>query len=162
MLLFNELMVTVYLYVLISLTDYNDDADLFENCGIALLTVVLFSFTVNFIKFLYFILREIYLKLKKYCSEKSSSDATVAIKPSQSKGVEGDYSSDVTIEGYDMMNRPIKRGPDIQKSNLKLVNTAANIKSLATETRDFQSKSYYDEHEGSASNNNSKYPSQAY
>ena len=61
-----------------------------------------------------------------------------------------------------MMNRPIKRGPDIQKSNLKLVNTAANIKSLATETRDFQSKSYYDEHEGSASNNNSKYPSQAY
>jgi Kef-type K+ transport system membrane component KefB len=79
MLLFNEVMVTVYLYVLISLTDYNDDADLFENCGIALLTVVLFSFAINFIKFLYFIVREIYLKIKKRCGEKSSS--TVVIKP---------------------------------------------------------------------------------
>ncbi len=89
MLLFNEVMVTVYLYVLISLTDYNDDADLFENCGIALLSVVLFSFAVNFIKFLYFILREIYRKIKKRCSEISSNDATVAIKPSQ--GGEDDY-----------------------------------------------------------------------
>jgi hypothetical protein len=44
-------MVSVYLYVLISLTDYNDDADLFENCGIALLAIVLISFAVNFLKF---------------------------------------------------------------------------------------------------------------
>jgi hypothetical protein len=52
-----------------------------------------------------------------------------------------------------MMNRPIKRGPNIPKSNLKLVNTTVNIKSLATETHDFRSKSYYDEHDPYANNN---------
>ncbi len=84
MLLFNEIMVSVYLYVLISLTDYNDDADLFENCGIALLTIVMLSFTVNFLKFVYFALRSIYRRLKKYCCSKGHSkdqDSTVAIKP---------------------------------------------------------------------------------
>ena len=84
MLLFNEMMVSVYLYVLISLTDYNDDADLFENCGIALLTIVMLSFTVNFLKFVYFALRSIYRRLKKHCCSKGSSknpDTTVAIKP---------------------------------------------------------------------------------
>jgi hypothetical protein len=70
MLLFNEFMVSVYLYVLISLTDYNDDADLFEKCGIALLTVVMLSFAVNFLKFVYFALRSFYRRLKKYCCSK--------------------------------------------------------------------------------------------
>ena len=83
-LFFNEIMVSIYLYVLISLTDYNDDADLFENCGIALLAVVMLSFAVNFLKFVYFALRGLFRKLKKFCcSEEPSqnSDATVAIKP---------------------------------------------------------------------------------
>ena len=67
--MFNELMVSIYLYVLISLTDYNDDADLFDNCGIALLTIVMIAFSVNFIKFLLFTLRDLYRKLKeKYCN----------------------------------------------------------------------------------------------
>ena len=84
MLLFNEIMVSVYLYVLLSLTDYNDDADLFENCGIALLSVVMLSFAVNFLKFVYFALRAIYRRLNRFCCLESSSksDATVAIKPS--------------------------------------------------------------------------------
>ncbi len=84
MLLFNEIMVSIYLYVLISLTDYNDDADLFENCGIALLTVVMLSFAVNFLKFVYFALRGLFRRLKKFCcSEEPSqnSDTTVEIKP---------------------------------------------------------------------------------
>jgi hypothetical protein len=87
MLLFNEIMVSVYLYVLISLTDYNDDADLFENCGLALLTIVMISLAVNFLKFLYFSLRGIYRKLKTFCcmyDSKGSADATVAIKPNPS------------------------------------------------------------------------------
>jgi hypothetical protein len=65
--MFNELMVSIYLYVLISLTDYNDDADLFDNCGIALLTIVMIAFSVNFIKFLLFTLRDLYRKLKEKC-----------------------------------------------------------------------------------------------
>ena len=60
MLIFNELMVSTYLYVLISLTDYNDDSDFFDGCGIALLTVVMITFGVNFIKFLIFALRDLY------------------------------------------------------------------------------------------------------
>jgi Kef-type K+ transport system membrane component KefB len=73
MLLFNELMVTIYLYVLISLTDYNDDADLFDNCGIALLTIVLIAFAVNFIKFLYFLLQDAYKRLKAKCYKRGNN-----------------------------------------------------------------------------------------
>ena len=71
MLFFNELMVSTYLYVLISLTDYNDDSDLFDSCGIALLTIVIIAFSVNFIKFLFFTLRELYFKIKLKCCLKS-------------------------------------------------------------------------------------------
>ncbi|TNV87291.1 hypothetical protein FGO68_gene9418 [Halteria grandinella] len=48
--LFNELMVSLYLYVLISLTDYNDS--LRDQAGIALLYIVLISFFANFVKLL--------------------------------------------------------------------------------------------------------------
>jgi hypothetical protein len=71
MLLFNELMVSIYLYVLISITDFNDDADLFENCGIALLTIVMIAFAVNFIKFLFFFLRDLYRKIKAKCCKEN-------------------------------------------------------------------------------------------
>lgn len=64
MLIFNELMVSIYLYVLISLTDYNDDADLFDNCGIALLSIVIISFVANFLKFLFFTLRDLYRRVR--------------------------------------------------------------------------------------------------
>ena len=64
MLIFNELMVSTYLYVLISLTDYNDDSDLFNSCGIVLLSIVMITFGVNFIKFLFFALRDLYNKIK--------------------------------------------------------------------------------------------------
>lgn len=85
MLLFNEIMVSVYLYVLTSLTDYNDDADLFDNCGIAALTIVMISFAVNFLKFAFFTLRHIYRRFRRYlCHDNinnQKSDATVSIKP---------------------------------------------------------------------------------
>ncbi|TNV72002.1 hypothetical protein FGO68_gene16158 [Halteria grandinella] len=48
--LFNELMVSLYLYVLISLTDYNDS--LRDQAGAALLYIVLISFLANFLKLL--------------------------------------------------------------------------------------------------------------
>ncbi len=67
MLIFNELLVSIYLYVLTSLTDFNDDADLFEGCGIALLSIVMIAFAVNFIKFLFFTLRDLYRKIKQKC-----------------------------------------------------------------------------------------------
>jgi hypothetical protein len=64
MLVFNELMVSAYLYVLISLTDYNDESDLFDSCGIVLLTIVMITFGVNFIKFLFTSIKDLYYKIK--------------------------------------------------------------------------------------------------
>lgn len=94
MLLFNEIMVSIYLYVLSSLTDYNDDADLFENCGIALVTIVMISFGVNFLKFSFMTLRHIYLRLRRYLcfnnNNQQKSDATVSIKPLE-KSVDDNY-----------------------------------------------------------------------
>jgi hypothetical protein len=62
---FNELMVSLYLYLLISLTDYNLSDDLYDPCGIALLSVVILCFVVNFLKFIIFFLRTIYFLIKR-------------------------------------------------------------------------------------------------
>ena len=64
-------MVSAYLYVLISLTDYNDESDLFDSCGIVLLTILMITLGVNFIKFLFTAIRDLYSKLKqKFCKKK--------------------------------------------------------------------------------------------
>ena len=47
MLLFNELTVSLYLYVLIMLTDYNDSAESFDTLAIILLGVIIVAFIVN-------------------------------------------------------------------------------------------------------------------
>ena len=71
MLLFNEMMVSIYLFVLISLTDFNENEDLYDGCGVALLSIVMISFVVNFVKFLVFLIRDIYIRIKaKYCRER--------------------------------------------------------------------------------------------
>ena len=47
MLLFNELTVTMYLYVLMMITDYNDSDDTFDSLAMILLAVVVMAFAVN-------------------------------------------------------------------------------------------------------------------
>ena len=47
MLLFNELTVIFYLYVLIMLTDYNESVEAFDTLAIILLAVILVAFIVN-------------------------------------------------------------------------------------------------------------------
>jgi hypothetical protein len=47
MLMFNELTVTLYLYVLIMLTDYNDSVDAFDTLAFTLLGVIIAAFLVN-------------------------------------------------------------------------------------------------------------------
>ena len=47
MLMFNELTVTLYLYVLLMLTDYNDSVDAFDTLAIILLGVIIVAFLVN-------------------------------------------------------------------------------------------------------------------
>ena len=48
-LIFNELTVSLYLYVLILLTDYNDSADSFEILAIILLGVIILALIVNIV-----------------------------------------------------------------------------------------------------------------
>jgi predicted membrane protein len=52
MLLFNEIMVSVYLYLLICLTDFMGDNAYRDSLGWALLLLVAFTVLVNLIKFL--------------------------------------------------------------------------------------------------------------
>lgn len=47
MLMFNELTVTFYLYVLLMLTDYNDSVDAFDTLAGILLGVIVVAFLVN-------------------------------------------------------------------------------------------------------------------
>ena len=64
MLLFNEIMVSVYIYILFILTDFFAETNPHrENCGIALVATLLFTFSVNFIKFLVPIVRKLRQKL---------------------------------------------------------------------------------------------------
>jgi hypothetical protein len=70
MLLFNEIMVSVYLYLLLCLTDFMGENDCRDFIGLLLLSLVVFTVLVNLVKFLIvfdwcFIIR----KIKKICSK---------------------------------------------------------------------------------------------
>ena len=70
MLLFNELMVSAYLYLLLCLTDFMQENDCRDLIGLLLLSVVVFTVLVNLVKFLIvcdwcFIIR----KIKNKCSK---------------------------------------------------------------------------------------------
>ena len=71
MLLFNEIMVSIYLYNLLCLTDFMIDHDYRDLIGWALLVLVVFTVLVNLVKFLIvydwcYINRKI---KKKYCKK---------------------------------------------------------------------------------------------
>ena len=72
MLMFNELTVTFYLYVLLMLTDYNDSVDAFDTLAGILLGVIVVAFLVNLLvmafNFLVFLakgVKKLRLKLRK-------------------------------------------------------------------------------------------------
>jgi hypothetical protein len=52
MLLFNELMVSAYLYLLLCLTDFMQENDCRDFIGMLLLSLVVFTVLVNLVKFL--------------------------------------------------------------------------------------------------------------
>jgi hypothetical protein len=64
---FIEIMVSLYLYVLITLTDYWGENNFREQAGTGLVAVVLFSVFVNLAKLVYNVTRETkeYLRKKK-------------------------------------------------------------------------------------------------
>ena len=69
--LFNEVMVCAYLYIMMTLTDFNHGQNLREECSVALAVIVLLSATLNFVKFLMLISKALYHTLKiKYLKYK--------------------------------------------------------------------------------------------
>ncbi|TNV86627.1 hypothetical protein FGO68_gene11318 [Halteria grandinella] len=63
--LFNELMATIYLYVLIGLAIASDDIVLRENIGLGLISILLFSLLVNLLKVLIMMIIQVIKKIKQ-------------------------------------------------------------------------------------------------
>jgi hypothetical protein len=71
MTLFNEIMVSVYLYILMILTDFFAETNPFrEDCGWALVMTLLTTFSVNFIKFLVLLPQN--MRTKMPCKKKKT------------------------------------------------------------------------------------------
>lgn len=70
-LFFNEFTVSLYLYCLISLSDYNEHTGHFNFLGMCLLSVVIMALGANFMKFFFNFLSSLYGFLRKYiCNDK--------------------------------------------------------------------------------------------
>jgi hypothetical protein len=56
--LFNEVMVTFYLIICMPLTGVKASVDFLLECGFALIVLILFTFLVNILAFLYFVTQD--------------------------------------------------------------------------------------------------------
>jgi hypothetical protein len=72
MALFNEIMVSAFLYVSFSLTGFNKNP-LFTEGGTALMCVVIFAASVNFLKFLISIIKILAQSCKRKCFKNSKA-----------------------------------------------------------------------------------------
>lgn len=81
MLIFNESMVSLYLYALMMITDFNLEEYQFEDLGLFLLSIVMFSLLVNIIRLIYLSITNFYRKIKECRRKKAEEEAVVAIKP---------------------------------------------------------------------------------
>lgn len=64
--MFNEITVSMYLYFLISLSDFNEHTEQFNFLGMCLLSVVILALGVNFMKFFVIFLISLLRFLKRY------------------------------------------------------------------------------------------------
>lgn len=76
--LFNELITSVYLYMMMTLTDYNMDSPFRDTFGLLLLGTMLFTFFANIAKVLYQVSLETIKKVNK-C--KNKKNLVVKLKP---------------------------------------------------------------------------------
>jgi hypothetical protein len=128
MLLFNELMVSIYLYLLLCLTDFMGDHDKRDLIAWALLIAVVFTVVVNLVKFLLvcdwcYLIRKIKkkcLKLKKYEMGKQDTNKN--------------FDEETSIAGGNLdkgkKNKRLKRKKKIIKKKKKLTRPAHKINQL--------------------------------
>lgn len=97
-LLFNELMVSLYLYCLITLTDYNQTAETYNLLAMCLLSVVIFTLGINFFKFFVNFLGCLFKSIQKFCVDICcvfyGESETIAIKPVRN---DASMASDTTM-----------------------------------------------------------------
>ena len=73
---FNEVMVSLFLYTLLDLTDFLGDNNHREETGYVLVAIIFVSVASNFLKFFVLVLRELRLLIRKRCN-KVKKDAHV-------------------------------------------------------------------------------------
>jgi hypothetical protein len=66
---FNEVMVSLFLYTLLDLTDFLGDNHHREETGYALVAIIFVSVAANFIKFFVLVLRELRILFLKRCKK---------------------------------------------------------------------------------------------
>ena len=85
--LFNEVMVSVYLYLMISLTDFHGENPLRSEIGYALLFLVVFTVLVNFLKALWLAIaslkctKKLLLFIKRRQTSRSAQSASSPVDP---------------------------------------------------------------------------------
>jgi predicted membrane protein len=91
MLLFNEIIVSIYLYLLICLTDFMGENDYRDSIGWALLLLVAFTVLVNLVKYLFvcdwlYLIKKIrkkFFKVQKHAAEtenvRNDNESTIMV-----------------------------------------------------------------------------------
>ena len=82
MLLFNEITVTLYVYALISISDFNECYELYDILGLVLLSIVIFAFVVNILSAFINIIFSIIRLFRFICSKCSNKkDRVIQLRP---------------------------------------------------------------------------------
>ena len=81
MLLFNEITVTLYIYALIGLSDYNTSYEMYEKLGLALLAIVMFAFILNILNMLVTLLQSLTCLYRKIRSRFFNQDRVIKLRP---------------------------------------------------------------------------------
>ena len=102
MLLFNESMVMLYLYLLIGISDYNLVSELNDSLGIALLAIVVCTFLVNLLRFLQCFISRLFASVKRFrlwLKLRNLKDQVVSLQPQAAFGSHNHSMSTLNMMG---------------------------------------------------------------
>ena len=111
----NEVFISLYLYILFTLTDYSYPNPFRNQCGLALVCTILSSFGVNLLKLLYNIAKEGW---KRYQSRKTTA-LTITSQARKYESPEPEIKMDV--EPMKAVETHIIRGQECLNNNNELV-----------------------------------------
>ncbi|TNV86205.1 hypothetical protein FGO68_gene1499 [Halteria grandinella] len=101
--LFNEVMASVYLYGLFTLTDYMGRNEVKEECGLGLLGVVMFTIMANVLKVVYQVGQVIKVKIQ---AKKARSKMTVKMRPISQVSI-ASFEQTNSVMNAEQGNKPV-------------------------------------------------------